>query len=143
MIDANTGAISFDAVSFVIHPALTREEYLSTPLAGACVMRNEPFASFTPGVLELSGHPFNFTLYFHCSDLTSIDLMTTDESFGTSWADWSEDKELQRKRFHDSWLSKVLGNDRYPYDYTWGTVVSVYDQKAGFSYVSIKYRKRA
>jgi hypothetical protein len=35
MIDTKTGAISVDGVDFVIHPALTREEYLSSPLAGA------------------------------------------------------------------------------------------------------------
>jgi hypothetical protein len=72
----------------------------------------------------------------------TVDLVATDDRFGTSWDEWSEEKELQRKRFHDSWLNEVLGNERYPYDYPWGRVASVYDPKAGFSYVSIKYRKR-
>ena len=142
MIDTKTGAISLDGVDFVIHPALTREEYLSSPLAGARVNAgNEPYGSFTTGALEIMGHSFLLTLNFYDSDLTSVDLFADDERFGTSWADWSKEKELQRKRFHESWLGKVLGNDRYPYDYDWGSVASFYNEKAGFSYITVRYRK--
>jgi hypothetical protein len=141
MIDTKTGAISVDKIDFVIHPALTREEYLQSPLAGARVSGNEPYASFTPEALKIMGHSFLLTLNFYGSDLTSVDLYATDESFGTSWADWSKEKELQRKRFHESWLGKVLGNDRYPYDYDWGSVESFHNEKAGFSYITVRYRK--
>lgn len=141
MIDTKTGAISLEAENFVIQPSLTREEYLSSPLAGAPVGGGvEPYSSFTAGAVEIAEHSFNLTLNFHGSVLTSLDLTANDERFGTSWADWSKEKELERKRFHDSWLARVLGNDRYPYEYDWGSVRSVYDEKAGFSYVSIKYR---
>lgn len=141
MIDTKTGAISLEAENFVIEPSLTREEYLSSPLAGAPVGSGvEPYGSFTSGTVEIAGHDFNLTLNFHGSDLTGLDLIANDERFGTSWADWSKEKELERKRFHDSWLAKVLGNDRYPYEYDWGSVRSFYNEKAGFSYVSIRYR---
>ncbi|HEY6802426.1 MAG TPA: hypothetical protein VI306_02500 [Pyrinomonadaceae bacterium] len=143
MIDIKTGAISVDGVDFVIHPALTREEYLSSPLAGARVNGgNEPYGSFTTGVLEIMGDSFLLTLNFYGSDLTSVDLFADDERFGTSWADWSKEKELERKRFHESWLGKVLGNDHYPYDYDWGSAESFYNEKAGFSYITVRYRKR-
>lgn len=142
MIDIKTGAIFVEVLDFVVAPSLTREEYLSSPLAGAWLNGVEPYASFTSGTLEIIGQPFNLTLDFHGSDLTSVNLFAIDERFGTSWADWSKEKELQRKRFHESWLNKVLGNDRYPYEYDWGSVESIYDGKSGFSYISIKYKKR-
>src|ERR1700754_124914 len=143
MIDTKTGAISVDEVDFVIHPALTREEYLSSPLAGARVNGgNEPYGSFSPGALEIMGDSFLLTLNFYGSHLTSVDLFANDKRFGTSWADWSKEKEIQRKRFHESWLGKVLGNDRYPYYYDWGSVESFYDEKGGFSYITVRYRKR-
>lgn len=143
MIDIKTGAISVDGVDFVIHPALTREEYLSSPLAGARVNGgNEPYGSFTTGVLEIMGDSFLLTLNFYGSDLISVDLFATDKRFGTSWADWSKEKEIQRKRFQELWLGKVLGNDRYPYDYDWGSAESFYNEKAGFSYITVRYRKR-
>jgi hypothetical protein len=144
MIDTKTGAIYLEAENFVIRPSLTREEFLASPLGkvSGIYVKNEPHCSFSTGILKIMGDSFYITLFFLGSALFEIDFVTTEAGFGPSWAEWSEEKELQRKRFHDSWLNKVLGNDRYPYDYKWGSVRSFYDQKGGLVGWPFQYREQ-
>ena len=51
--------------------------------------------------------------------------------------EWTTELELQRKALHDSWLAKELGKP--PYQYTWGNIVSEFDQKACVSEIILTY----
>ena len=46
---------------------------------------------------------------------------------------------MARKRFHDSLLQSVLGQDWSHQRFPWGTVDSVYDPKSGFSSIGVTY----
>jgi|SRR5688572_6003612 len=51
--------------------------------------------------------------------------------------EWTVENELARMEVHDQWLRKELGNP--PYDYSWGQVVSDYDQKGCASTIIVAY----
>lgn len=56
--------------------------------------------------------------------------------FGTSWADWSEQKERARM----AWLAEFLKSCGTPVGkYSWGRVQTLYDSKGGQGLASIKY----
>ena len=140
MIDIKTGNVFLEKIDFVIGPTLTRENFLISPLASLSrvAVKNEPHCSFNAKAQKIAGHPFIITLYFKRSTLTNLELFADDDQFGTSWDDWSEEKELERKKFHETWLKSVLGDP--PYHYDWGSVESHYDAKGGSSSISIKYQ---
>jgi hypothetical protein len=50
---------------------------------------------------------------------------------------WTTKLEMQRKALHDEWLTKELGKP--PYRYTWGNIVSEFDQKACVSEIILTY----
>jgi len=53
---------------------------------------------------------------------------------------WSEQVELERKRDHDVWLRRELGEA--PNRYDWGRVVSDYDARSCASNIIVYYRRR-
>lgn len=53
---------------------------------------------------------------------------------------WSEQIELERKRNHDDWLRRELGEA--PNEYDWGHVVSEYDARSCASNIIVFYRRR-
>jgi hypothetical protein len=131
MIDSNTGMLTFEEPPAVIAPSLTRHSFLCSPLAegAATYVENEPYhswklgRSFCPSNLNLF-----VVLFFHHERLTALELVDSDARFGTSWADHSVEKEMQRKAAHDAWLSRCLGFERR---FSWGSVSSIYDERAG------------
>lgn len=51
--------------------------------------------------------------------------------------EWTVENELARMEVHDKWLRKELGNP--PYEYSWGQIVSDYDQKGCASTIIVAY----
>jgi len=47
------------------------------------------------------------------------------------WSGWSRNAEDERKRFHDEWLRKQLGEP--PYSYPWGAIKSYIDTRFQYS----------
>lgn len=69
------------------------------------------------------------------------------ESFGVYFFDgeegWSSDTEMseqKKKKDQDKWLKKNIGAT-LPYEFDWGSIVSLYDQKSGFSNIVVRYCK--
>jgi hypothetical protein len=91
--------------------------------------------SFTK--VKISGMIFSLTVTFKEENISSISLSNEDKEYGLSWEDWTLEKEMNRKKSHEIWLSKVLGEP--PYRYKWGNVESFYDSKGGFSHILIRY----
>lgn len=54
------------------------------------------------------------------------------------WENWSEAQQLQNKKDNDNWLQKEIGSP--PYEFSWGCIRSVYDQREGSSYVAVNYK---
>ncbi|MHB8061737.1 MAG: hypothetical protein ACYDG2_03750, partial [Ruminiclostridium sp.] len=56
-------------------------------------------------------------LCFHNEDMNSAHIAIHSSNSSTSWSDWSEEKEIERKETHDIWLLKNIGKP--PYVYSW------------------------
>lgn len=137
MIDPKTGQVHFDRPAMDIAPSLTRSGFLKSELAKGTktFMENEPGHSWKLAETYVAQLPFLVILYFHQERLGSITLYA-NPVLDTSWADWSEEKELQRKALHDQWLDRCLGSRR---DFPWGSVGSEYDPRSGSSTITIRY----
>lgn len=141
MIERTTGQIQLPSDGIHVGPSLTREQFLASPLASQCreLVRNEPYCSFALPTIDFGGHPLICSLWFRGSVLQRVEICCAAPEFGTSWSDWSEEREMARKRFHDSLLVSVLGPDWSRQRFSWGTVDSDYDLKGGFSSIGVTY----
>jgi hypothetical protein len=126
-----------------IGPALTREEFLASPLAVQSreLIRNEPHRSFALPVVPYGGHSLVLSLWFQGPVLRRVSIRCADVEMpaGSSPLEWSEAHEQTRKSFHDSLLQASLGPDWDHRHYSWGTVESCQDPKGGFSSIEITY----
>ena len=141
MIERTTGQIQLPSDGIRVGPSLSRELFLASPLASQSyeLVRNEPDCSFVLPTVQFNGHSFAWGLWFHGSALRRVSIECADAEFGSSWSDWWEEREMTRKRFHDSLLQSVLGSDWSRQHFSWGTVDSGYDPKGGFSSIGVTY----
>jgi hypothetical protein len=141
MIEHTTGQIQLPSDGIRVGPSLTREQFLASPLASQSrvLVRNEPHCTFALPTAESNGHSFAWSLSFQGSLLRRVTIECADAEYGSSWSDWSEERQLARKRFHDSLLQSVLGPDWSRKRYSWGTVDSAYDPKGGLSSIGVSY----
>jgi hypothetical protein len=121
----------------ILSPGITRSTFLLSVegMTAEVSVRNEPWCSFRFEDLQDS---LGVIVFFKGKDLESIHLSINDPKFGTSWEDWSEAKELERKQANDRWLKS---NGLLPgKTYSWGSVWSDYSPKTGHSLIVIDYR---
>ena len=140
MINPDDGVLAFEEPSLRIGPGLQRSEFLDADWAqGASVLvANEPWQSLKlDGEYRSRSLKFVLILYFHGDRLARIDFCASDPKFGTSWEDYSEEKERQRQASHDAWLWECLGERR---SFWWGTVWSGIDPKGGGSSIVVSYK---
>jgi hypothetical protein len=137
MLDKETGELHIESIPVKIGPCFTRRDLAVTPVAAQSQVVNEPYHSYSLGEQQIAGRPFFVTLYFYGQELESIDLAHPTTKFGTSWADWSKESELRRKRWHDDWLREQTGYASHVYQ--WGEVGSDYDPRSGGSSITIRY----
>jgi hypothetical protein len=71
--------------------------------------------------------------FFH-GKLAHVSLAAVDDEFGTSWDDWTEEKEHKRVKKTKQWLNR---NDLRIGVYAWGTVDCGYDVKADLGSANI------
>ena len=138
--DARNGELRFPHGDITIGPALTRSAFLRSQLASACTPRepNDSHQAYALESVKSEGVEFYFTLYFDAERLTSVEIQDADPLFGSNLANWSEEKERGRKDRHNQWLRETWRVDQG--DHAWGTVHSIYDGKAGESYIRASYR---
>lgn len=139
MIEKRTGNLVLDDGT-ILGPTTKRDDFLKTQLGTQSreLVKNPPWCSFKLHKVKIDGKEFAIVIYFHGQDLTMIHLAMSDPKWGTSWNDWSEEKERDREKAHDDWLRKTLGRQR---QYPWGEVWSGYDQKSGGSSIRIDYQQ--
>jgi len=145
MIERTTGQIQFPSDGIRIAPSLSREHFLASPLAAQCreLVRNELYCSFALPTVQFDGRSFAWSLWFRGSVLQSVSIACSAPEFGSSWSDWSEERELALKRLHDSLLESAFGADWQQQRFTWGSVYSVFDPKSGGSSIGVRYDNAA
>lgn len=139
MIDQTTGTIVIPGGSESISPDLTRPAFLSSGWASAasvCV-KNEPWCSWDLFPVVADGKKWYVRLQFHADRLTRVEVTVADPNERQSWADWSREKEPDRKAKHDALLFRDLGSA--PYAFAWGKILSVFDERSGGSSIIVDY----
>ena len=87
---------------------------------------------------ELDGETFVVSLCLHEAILESYTVTLTDDKYGISWDDWTEDKEKQRAKDTGRFLKKIGCS---PGKYTWGEVWASFDSKSGQGNGGVRYKK--
>jgi hypothetical protein len=104
-----------------------------------------------PGAQTLDGLVFGVDLVFDGERLDCYSMWLADPRYGTSWDDWSEEKQLAQRDAHGAWLVKSLGpGERKPspqgpelsYTFPWGDVLSTFDARGGSSRIGVRFRRR-
>ena len=133
MIESKTGSI--EVAGQTILPHCTELEFLTTGL-GKSAKRSESSKGWViyDGVAD---EKLSVAFRFKDARLAEVELRFKNNK-RKSWDDWSESSEKQLKRKHDEWLEKLLGKP--PHKFTWGDVLSIYDQRSGASSIIVRYR---
>jgi hypothetical protein len=151
VIDRQTGALRLPSGS--IGRDLTRSAFLLSPLhapAGSADMHTGWMQG--RAIQTLDGLVFGVDLVFEGERLDYYSLCLDDARYGTSWGDWSEEKQLAHRDAHDAWLVSTLGpGERKPspwgpelrYSFPWGEVWSTFDTRGGFSTIGVRFRRDA
>jgi hypothetical protein len=130
-ISADNGTIQFAAGQ--IDPGQQRDAFLATPLGRTATLSLENANWTNYKVRPEAG--VVATLLFDGARLDRVFMMMeipADESEA-----WTQDLELKRKQVHDQWLKAEFGSG--PYDYSWGRIVSEFDQRDCASEIIVVY----
>ena len=134
--DPKTGELVLTS-GLVLSPQLTYSAFIAS-VNGAqatVVVNNDPWRSLR---FEETDESLIVIVFFKGEILESVELSITGPEFGTQWQDWSEEKELDRKKANDQWLknNRLVPNTSY----AWGEIWSDYDPRSGSSSIVIRYR---
>ncbi len=140
-VDDKSGEISLTN-GFKIGSSLTREALLSSPLGEKAENwgTHDPWFHYRIIAASSDGTPFIFVLSFCEGNLYEVSLSIDSPEFGSSWEDWSEERERNRKAQHDTWLRKIGIIDQI---YHWGRIDSVFDEQTGGSSIIIKFSEHS
>jgi hypothetical protein len=141
MIDKTTGLLTIND-EFVIDPTLQTGLFRPYPEGGTWQEEwpSRDWRTFArKPVWDRAGRKLALTVYFERERLDQVALFyyLPDEADSGTWDDWSREAEQRRQDLHDQILAEDLGPP--PYDFPWGRVGSVYDDKGGFSLIFIRY----
>ena len=138
-IDHATGAIRTDEVTIGPHLLLADARAWPAFLAEKSANEERGWLDVRLRDQMIGGFPFTVVLRFEDSGLRSVELMHADPRFGTTWEDWSEEKQKSLRRWHDDWLWTVARVDWRAMAFPWGRIDSGYDSKGGFSHIVVAY----
>jgi hypothetical protein len=151
VIDRHTGTLvlSNGRVACDLSQSNLRSSSMATRAKYEEVAAGWVHASLEPKALD--GLMFGVKLVFEGEQLDSYSLWLMDARHGSSWRDWSEEKELARRDAHDAWLVVTLGSgerkatEKGPelhYTFPWGEVRSSFDPRAGSSSIGVHFRRK-
>jgi len=127
----------FKVLDLLIKPNLNLQDFKNSEL-GKKAKKKTQFGDFESYLIEdytIFNRTFSPVLMFAKSCISSIQFYSEDESKG--WGEYSSSDEKNKKKRNDELLQKILGDP--PYNFGWGNIESIYDQKAGYSYIIINY----
>lgn len=134
-LDAATGELSLgDALT--IGPALTLEQVAAVAEVD---QRHERSPGHVELVLSEAGADVRFRISLHYADgrLQLVGLSLVGAQFGSSWSEWSRQKEKARVAAMRRWLRERWGVEEG--HHTWGELRCAYDERTGAGSLSIHY----
>jgi len=150
VIDRDTGSLVLPGAR--IERDLTRTSFLASPL-GAHARSEDMHTGWMLaylGAQDLDGLTFAVVLHFEGERLDRYSLSLTDPRYGTSWDDYTEEKQLAQRDAYDAWLVASLGqgtrepSPRGPelrYALPWGDVWSTFDARGGSTSIGVRFRR--
>ncbi len=140
MLNPTTGEVILATTKLCLGPHLTRTEFLVSAVGqhASPGTINPPWANYGSAfaVDEVGPFPADLTVQFKDEALLWLTIMNLSPEFGTSWEDWSREKEDARRRAHDAWLR---ASDLPPGRYRFAEVWSDYSDKDALSKIVIRY----
>lgn len=151
MIDDKTGAITILDISLspsMDKDQLKRSSFYTSYIESEYDLSNSFIWYYFKPIL-LFDRNIAVALCFKADKLFSVEFTLTGEEFPTSYDNWTEQGELQRKLSHDEFLKSIFA--RQPdiqgsqpesllkYIFPWGEVLSAYNIKSAQSYIAVKY----
>src|SRR5437016_1934431 len=129
-IDPKTGEVALADGAILCRPRLSKTAFLGSAFGQTARLElvNEQFATYCAPVRSGADN-FSLAFSFRGDAISALNLQIMDE--GSTWADWSAEKESQRRQRHDRLLAESLGPP--PYTFRWGAVTSDYDPRSGSS----------
>ena len=155
-LDPATGHLTFSSPAIEISPGGTRERFESSDWFARfeSLTQNPPWALYGFRDFRSQGERLAGSLCFRESALQWITLAIQRAEFGSSWSDFSKEKELARQAAHDAWLAPrlagatptrtlTLGYPSSEWTFAWGAVHSGWDVKNGLAEIVVRYRRSA
>jgi hypothetical protein len=150
VIDRHTGALVLP--TGIVERDLARSAFLSSPMGAQarCDDMHTLGMSAYVGPQSVDGLVFRVELHFWGEQLRGYSLWLDDPRYGTSWDDYSEEKQLAQRDAHDAWLVATLDpGEREPsprgpelrYTFPWGEVYSTFDARGGSSPIGVRFRR--
>jgi hypothetical protein len=152
MIDRRTGALILSNAR--ISRDLTRSSFLSTPMGerAHCADMNNEWMHVHLQPQGLGKLTLGIDLVFEGERMDGYSLALVDAKYGTSWDDWSEEKQRAQRGAHDAWLVGSLGpgeREASPrgmelrYEFPWGKAWSTFDAIGGSSSIGVRFRRES
>ncbi len=140
-ITQDTGVITLPEIGASIAATLSRSQFLQVPVfsCSSVFVQSEPWCSYRLPAIPQKYTDLVIIVQFRGEELFSLELCHGAACFGTSWENWSEERELARKAFHERWLASEVG--LRPGKYAWGEIASYYDETGRFSSIAVRYAK--
>jgi hypothetical protein len=138
LINSSTGDFQTDD-GFVLGPATTEQAFLASSVGQSSKDNghNDGWSRYwLPRPLRAHSIDWACHAAFLNGALKNLSMSTYDPA-SKGWADWSEAKELLKKKWHDDILMQILGVP--PYHYSWGEVASAYDPRSASADIAIRY----
>lgn len=154
-IDAKTGRVTFESPQLSLSAALTLDAFEASPgfARFEAMNRNPPWALFGFRDFEAARERWAGLLSFREDPIQWITLIAQRPELGTSWADFSTQKERARQALHNEWLAAQLGEPpptrtqiagvtTWEWAFPWGHVHSGWDVKNGTTEIVVSYGRR-
>ena len=126
--------------NIIIKDGLTQDDFVKSDIFKDVInYKNHEYTQYYVNPQIIYGKRFTILLIFNPKGLiefVKLALLTKNEL--PDWNNWSESKELERKKLHDEWLKLMIGIP--PYEYNWGYISSNYDPRSGSSMITIRYK---
>ena len=124
----------------VVNNILTKDKFFTAKISDTAKVKieNGDYTSYEISPVTICGEKIYISLYFFKEHITAIDLYILLGNETSSWDNWSREDEVKRKSKQERWLADNY-NISGSYNAPWGSIHSIFDEKAGFSYISIKF----
>lgn len=154
--DIIAGRIAVTEPAVEIAAELALEAMLAGPLGPRTerTHRNPPWSVHGFRSIRIGAERFSGSLCFREGVLQFVTLATNRPEFGTSWNDFSVEKEKARHRFHTTWLKGLLAGleptestgsfqpcEVVEWTFGWGRISSGWDVKNGLAEVAVVYAR--